>query len=118
VWPNGTLGVTVAGTCIEANGWVGIAQRECYVNAEWGPITTACQPFVPCPPVSNYLGRSSWPETGPGSIATGVCLDGFVAQDPTQPGPLRSCLQGGVWASEVTNDCTLGMLLWMSRGTQ
>lgn len=110
MWPNGTLGTTVAGTCIKANGWTGVAQRACHVSGEWGPITTACQPYVPCPPMSNYQDRSSWPETDQGFVATGTCLDGFVPQNPAQPGPLRACMQGGVWASEVTNDCVHGRL--------
>lgn len=106
-WPNATVGTTVQGTCIEENGFTGLASRSCSKSAVWGPIITPCSLIVPdCPPIIGYLGRTNWPSTKAGNTATGSCAIGYTA--PEAGPPQRECYANGTWNSRVTNDCEVG----------
>jgi len=110
-WPNATAGTTVQGTCIEQNGFTGIAVRTCSSAAVWGPITTPCKPIVnPCPPINGYQGRTNWPSTKAGNTATGTCAVGYTTQPAGSP--QRQCYDNGTWSGEVTNDCVVSMFRW------
>ena len=41
-----------------------------------------------------------WPDTQPGTSATGTCMPGYVSND----GPQRFCNQDGTWG-DITNPC-------------
>jgi len=108
MWPNGTAGAMVQGTCIEKNGFVGIALRRCGPDAVWEAITTPCQERKPpCPAMRQYQSRSDWPETVAGKNATGTCALGYTPVAGTD-GPTRLCDANGTWAVEVINDCGVG----------
>ena len=112
MWPNATAGSTVQGTCIAANGFLGIAVRSCSVNAVWGPITTPCTAVeAPCPAVLNYEGRTNWPSTTAGATATGTCALGYTFSDGGAPTRLCIGNNTGTWSVNVTNNCIVGTAL-------
>jgi len=108
VWPNSTAGSTVQGTCIEENGFTGVAVRTCSQAGVWEDITTPCQKKQPpCPAFRGYQSRTDWPETVAGKNATGSCTLGYQPA-PGSDGPIRFCDANGNWTAEVINDCVVG----------
>lgn len=95
-WPSTLSLTTGAGTC--TGGGSGSPTRACQADGTWSAtVTGTCG--ASCPAVGDYT-KASWPPTAPGLTAAGTCIFGYAGS------PTRKCLEGGAWASSVTNVCT------------
>ena len=102
-WGSTNSGATAQGTC--AKGYSGSPSRTCTGCGQWGPITNPCVSGPACPsgPCDQNI---NWPQTWPGSTASGTCPSGCTGS------PTRTCNAGGVWGG-VSGTCSSKSLFFI-----
>ena len=106
-FPQTGAGDTASGVCNSQ--YAGAPTRTCSTTGTWSAVQNPCTLVIAdCPQEFNYL-SATWQQTPAGTIAQGVCLNGFASASV----PTRQCFEfpangSSLWSTTVANPCQFG----------